>query len=468
VPSDRYAAAPAPAVPAGDRDGTLSDLVRTRSRRSSAAAGRAESRRATAQPQADLEAAIAAGKAARKSRGPEGVEPVFSGQDESRIRRLQAQADPAVLRQIAAHLNQIRGADAPLARATYLKAAAVRLDALLGPAAGRNAELATLEAFSRRLDGMDAAEILRRSTVLDLDSTASTSGFEPLSLDLQPKGHEPAGQGDRRGDNDGLFQRFSGSCGPTTAQMILAEADPVRAFEIHDAGLVSSEPDDGPALFQAELLQRYKAVARSRQVHQNRLRVRNGLDELVRRGELDPDAAKALERHVQGQRAAAAKVRTALAALRGLAGGFPSDDDLAEMRADPRKGPEGLSFEEFGHMLDSVLRPVTGCRYRRLGPADGIEPGQAGRYLDQVEAALQQGYDVPFGAAVSEHWMMLSAVQGRPPQREFLVTDPFSGRTAWIGEAKLVSGEFSADPFELVGPGEKDYIDSFYLPEPRT
>ena len=34
---------------------------------------------------------------------------------------------------------------------------------------------------------------------------------------------------DQRADNDGLFQRYTQSCAPTTAQMTKAAADPIHA-----------------------------------------------------------------------------------------------------------------------------------------------------------------------------------------------------------------------------------------------
>lgn len=94
-------------------------------------------------------------------------------------------------------------------------------------------------------------------------------------------------------DQDGLFQRFTGSCRPTTLQMMQAEADPVAAFAIHDAGLTSESTLDPTATFQRVLLEQYgggKALGRVE--GWLRARVRNAVGRLVAEGAIDDVARR--------------------------------------------------------------------------------------------------------------------------------------------------------------------------------
>ena len=483
TPVDRPSAPPVPAMPPGvGRDGFAIALPQPApSLSDDAMLGRLVQAREGRRPVRDgsvtgdwrtiAAEAIAAGRAARKSAGPEGTEKVLSPTHEKRVQTLLARADAQVVHSMASQLAGIDGPGAQLGRALYLKAAAARSHALLGsdPAA-RAAALSTLDAFAGRVRTMDSAELLRRSSVIDLDSRVSTSDFEPLSLERRSGGTREIGQGDARTDNDGLIQRFKGSCGPTSVQIALCEEDPVRAFVVHDAGLTSASPDDIAGRFQAEMLSQYASAARSRLAARNRVRVRNGAEQLEASGKLRPAEAKALNEYVKGSSASRSteRVNKALTQLRELTGGFPTAAELEQMRLDPKKAEGGLGFDEFESLINRMLSPVTGQVYRQTEPKDGIKPGEAGKHLDAVAAALRRGIDVPFGLVEAEHWMVLTAVEGREPKRRFLVADPFSGRTDWVSEDRLVSGDFSADPFELVGPKVKDHIDSFFLPVPAT
>ncbi len=72
--------------------------------------------------------------------------------------------------------------------------------------------------------------------------------------------------------------------------------------------------------------------------------------------------------------------------------------------------------------------------------------------------------DVPFGIAEPAHWMLLSAVEGEGAERRFLVSDPDGGRTVWVSDADLRSGEFARTQFHLCEDKDRPYIDSFVLP----
>lgn len=71
---------------------------------------------------------------------------------------------------------------------------------------------------------------------------------------------------------------------------------------------------------------------------------------------------------------------------------------------------------------------------------------------------------MPFGVCEPAHWMLLTATRQGTGGREFLVSDPDAGRTAWVTQKDLVSGVFGDQQFHLSQPRERPYIDCFFLP----
>jgi hypothetical protein len=65
---------------------------------------------------------------------------------------------------------------------------------------------------------------------------------------------------------------------------------------------------------------------------------------------------------------------------------------------------------------------------------------------------LERGVDVPIRVEWSDgggHFLIVSDVRGSGSYREFLVTDPWNGRTDWIRQSAIVSG--STDFFAGTG-----------------
>jgi hypothetical protein len=418
-------------------------------------------------------AAIAAGGKLPRGEGQLGTEPLLTPREATRAQRALERAALPVQQEIAALLTSLDGPAAAVARAVLLRAVAARGDAITS--SRPDASLAALRTFTERLAALDAAAIRARCSALDLDDTRSTSGFDPQELWARRGVIRDRGAGDTQADNDGLFQRFTGSCGPTTLQMMLAEADPVFALSLHDEGVTSDETAGAIADFQRRLLEQYGGVAVGRREAHLRARLRNGLGRLKATGDITPAHADALLTHVLSApplspealspQALSAGAGRALEALRGKFDGFPSDEVIARLRREPiPERDEGIEPDALRALLDDHLTPLTGVRYQQTRPADGFARGQAWRHLDAVTAALKRGVDVPFGVVEPGHWMMLSAVRGRKPGREFLMSDPDGGRTAWVGERSLVRGSFGDDPFGLPEAGQRPYVDCFFLP----
>jgi hypothetical protein len=405
----------------------------------------------------------------RRSDGPEGTERMVGPAQERRVRAIFTTASaPTVTRLEGLLAAAGEGTAGAVARGLLLRAMAARADALVhGDAA---LALATLERFLGQLQGQSAEALRRRATVLDLDSrrtdAGSTTRPDPQSYwktrgVVHAREHVvAAGPG-----QDGLFQRFTGSCGPTTLQMMLAESDPVVAFAIHDAGLTSDSTSDATATFQRVLLEQYGGGKSLGRVEGwLRARVRNAVGRLVLDGALDDTARRALDDALFGGATPSHAAHRALAVLRERYG-FPSVDEVERLRA--RRWPradDGITTESLVELVNEHYAPAAGARYE----ARVFAAGQAFRHLDDVERALRRGFDVPFGCSDPGHWMLLSAVKGRKPNRAFLVSDPDGGRTLWVTEKELRRGSFLADRLHLAKPGQRPWVDSFLLPDGRA
>jgi len=408
--------------------------------------------------------ALAKGAATKKSDGPEGTEALLAPRHLQRIERL------ACVPGLDATAAAITGPAAPLARALFWKAAAARSDALLGadPCAKASAE-AALQAFARSLGGLDDATLRARATVVDLDSRINSSTWDPAGLDAKKNTFGNGGADDYKSNNDGLFQRFTATCGSTTLEILLCEEDPVRAFARHEAGIHSSDTAKGAlsADFQRETLERYGGVAVSKKATHCFLKLKHEMGVVRRSGAACDKDVDALGRYVRREGPLDAAAQRALAAVRARADGFPLEADIAEIHAAklPRKD-EGLGYDEFARAIADVLTPVTGVKYEQTAPPDGFGRGKAGPHLEDVAAALRKGVDVPVGMTDPAHWLLLSAVSGKAPARRFLMSDPDRGATAWVTEKDLVSGAFarSGGPFDLSDKKKLGFIDSFYLP----
>jgi hypothetical protein len=60
-----------------------------------------------------------------------------------------------------------------------------------------------------------------------------------------------------------------------------------------------------------------------------------------------------------------------------------------------------------------------------------------------IEAFVKSGTDVPIGVEWGDgvgHALLISDVRGAGDKREFLVTDPGTGRTDWVSRQDIING----------------------------
>lgn len=435
--------------------------------------------------------AINEGKKSTVSDEPIGKEKkVLAGDLLQTVYYLQEHAPEEVMQALNRDLARIEGPDAALARAIYLKAASARYQALLSHEAYgphrtdaavrmRNDALATLRVFSGRLNGQKRSELLRRNLVIDLGQKRSRKrGKDPWDTDIATPGLYAGGRiGKRPRGAEGVAQRHRGSCGPTTLQIPQCNRDPVRAWIVHDAGHASFSATDAVGRFQAHILLDYGSAPLSRIAFMNWKRVRYGLGLLKRQRKIRKADAQALRDYIgTGEPGApiSAEAARALRKLRELADGFPSNEVLREIQADPLKGEEGLLVEEFQSALNQYLSPVTGYRYRLIhNPAEGggeddppvpFKKAEAKRWLRRAATFLRKDVAVVFSTSEPAHYMVMTGVTTEKGQRKYLVTDPMGGMTQEFTEEQMASGRFLGKLFGL-SRREQGRIDAFYLPE---
>jgi hypothetical protein len=91
--------------------------------------------------------------------------------------------------------------------------------------------------------------------------------------------------------------------------------------------------------------------------------------------------------------------------------------------------------------------PFSGQAYQHTAVAD--DPASRRAALDKIDQALQRGQDVPLSTNLKDfgdHAVIFTDVRKTAEGREFLFTDPFTGRSDWVKEADLVNGNADLAP----------------------
>ncbi|MEW5742690.1 MAG: hypothetical protein AB1938_27480 [Myxococcota bacterium] len=366
----------------------------------------------------DIEQALLRGVAIRRSdsdRGQEGFLGPAQVRDAGEAVMKMSRRDHDELTQLLAKAGKkadgtpIPGADADAERALILKAVAARKKAFTGDDIDAAASaMKDIHTFADDIRGQKRDELIRTTTAIDLDGASNA---------------------------EGLKQKFENTCGPTTAQLIRAEADPIFARRLHQNGL--TDKDITSAIGQEQewtmrvgSTERHVAVARA---------------DLARRDEV----LQLIDKSFTKEDAAILKAA------------------LSEKGYTPRTPDEKTYFRNLLLDLQEVapdMTPEKVERFRQLDPSLGgmyLEPAMGltvgsgyrsneldGTSFQDIRRALKEGRDVPvrFEHLDSEgkfngsgHFMALTDYR----DGKYLVSDPYSGRTAWLTEDELRLGTVS-------------------------
>ncbi|MCS7312491.1 MAG: hypothetical protein NZ742_06225 [Acidobacteria bacterium] len=244
----------------------------------------------------------------------------------------------------------VPGADAQVERALILKAVAARTDELSNPGLWDRLRMwigmptqamGEIEMYASQIRGTPRDDLIRRSTVLDLDGDAQA---------------------------EALQQRFRTSCTPTSQQIARAEADPIYAWRLHREAIHSTSTT----------------------------------------GDIADEQRRLLER----------------------AGGMACPRD--------QQGGVGAPPEV---TLNDFVGTYTNRVYTPNELADTPEARRAA--LDRIDQLLRNGVDVPIAVVWRSgrgHAMIMTDVRGSGDHRQYLVTDPWTGRTDWISHQSIVNG----------------------------
>lgn len=333
-----------------------------------------------------------------------------------------------------------KGADPEAERGLLLKALAARRGRVKSSASARSraGAMKTISAFAGEIRGMNRDTLVRKTTLLDLDETRNDSRFDPKELEKRGRmGVQRWHDSDKT--NDGLFQRYVMSCGPAATEMILAERDPIHAFNVHRDGIGSATTRSTAGEYQKRLMKKYAAHFQARLAVYNYERSKNNLDALVTAGKVTIAERDACLLHLAGRGPDNADAKAGLAALRKRSHGFPSAGRVKEMREnDPTGQRIGVTDQQLKLMLKQIDQQ-TGVNYDMLKvlPNRNAVPQAA---VDRVAKDLGDGVDVVF--STKTHFWSMSAVKGSKPDREFLVHDTWTGKTMWVKEGQVKSGAF--------------------------
>lgn len=319
-----------------------------------------------------------------------------------------------------------KAADARTESLLILKAVAARKDEFTKGKDGATDEVSD---FADKIRGGNAEALKERTTVRDYGATT------------------------------GLQQKFTMTCGPTSIQMVHGEADPVFALQVSETAKHNLDFDNSVGKQQADYLGKSTIP---RVVWDAWKTFKTWLGGLPL-----PDKPKgqALHKWIQGQPFDATK-RDEGAALANTAG--YSNDRLDQFKKHFPFSHPGWQNSDFAAKANEELNAGTGGKHdeRAIPPnyqniAGKMTPisTMAKADVDAMYEKLFRGVDVPMGIMWSKgggHFMVFTDCKKAPDgKREFLLSDPWKGESAWITEANVLSGNLA--PF---GTGA---IDSLYL-----
>lgn len=342
----------------------------------------------------------------------------------------------------------IPGADPRAEQALILKALAARRDNVApDPVTAEAAQQCgvskhdqafnDIHQFASDIRGTPRADLIRTTTLMDIDDE-NTSTMDPNNL---------VANNDTRTDNDGLYQRYNDSCAPTTQQILRGEMDPVYALRRHRQGIDNADPDMEVAREQGDTLAKHGGDSTLRQGDH----ARNALGDQITKAGLTAEQTQAVNDLATGGKldpAQRQQAEEAIKQMRAQNGGHPTEGEIASMRANaanPNSARRGVWQGDAAKELSNDVTHLD-LKEQNVKP-EGIAP-----HLANVETALKDGQPVPFNVAWDHggvHAMMLTDVRSDPSgSKTYLVTDPWTGATRWVGQKELTDGTWYKNKFD--------------------
>jgi hypothetical protein len=388
--------------------------------------------------------------------------------------------------------SPVRGADVHTERALILKAVGARagllkesaldVDAqkrhvLVSTPAGR--AMAEVTGFAREVRGTKRQELIQKTSTLAINRVDRGPDVDKLP------------DGNTRSDV-GLYQRYDAACGPTTSQNMRAERDPVFALKLrkefdnpgNDSNLARQQkaelekqvyfldargnPFAGTPAQVAKwrkdgtlppgAAKPFLPQAFNRLGDQADQRLNTRLNDGWSIEHIPQDEYDAASKYMHNERTTPAEDALAKKAFDRLAkvdNGHPTATELDAMRSNYNRKPDGTSTKKDEHTwmylsdaLNDIAPPAAGKSWQvtvtngGATNADGtIVGGMSNGDIATLDATLKAGSDVPIRICDknngSGHFMMISDVRGEGANKKYLVSDPWTGKTAWIKQADL-------------------------------
>lgn len=378
-------------------------------------------------------AAIVMGVARARSSCPVGRRGILTRAQAMRVATCWLQRAPSERRRLRRLLDATgpgRGRSDPLTE-----------QALLLKAMAANPDPARLVAFARAIRHQPRRELIRLTTLLDLDHAAQTGHLNTLAL-LDERPTQAIGA-DRSKRNDGLMQIYDASCGVASAEVLIGEVDPVYALAVHTQGGAQNAVGYGLSeAMQRTWLHYFRDVPRGRLGSYAYARLQHLTQRLVRSNRITANERNALLRYCAGTSTGLSRsAQRALAAVR-RAHRYPDDATLELMRrARPQQSSQGTDAEQLGIVLERTLGGY-GVRFT-------CHEARAAVLLRDHVDALLRGLRVGDGAILGtdDHWWAIVDAERKQRGHRFLLHDPYTGITDWVTARALASGQFARQTF---------------------
>jgi hypothetical protein len=332
-------------------------------------------------------------------------------------------------------------------KATLLKAVAARKNDLIAGGPQSAMQMFVLELFAGIIRGMDQDVMIEATHVAD------------------------------RGSDEGLQQRYTTSCGPTSIEIVQGEFDPIYAFGLSGDDRKSLSEGDLAAAEQKRILESYRgkdtAVPRD---------VQKDWDTLIAAVNTYYASAtwkqklhiRRVVSYLSGRAGLSRLTKPGIKILKSLGTGVDIDKRLPEFRrlyAVLGKAP-GMTNAQFAKAAEEEMGDDSGREFKetaikykeKMIRGKKELRGNINKHFKKLNKALFRGDSVPFGVMWNTgggHFMvfidMRQEKKGKKTRRYYLVSDPWHGKSVWMSSTDLSKGKFT-----MIGLPQ-GAIDSIYL-----